>query len=192
MRTPHQPGPLLTGKVALVTGGGGGIGRGISLAFAAHGATVIVAEIDEQRAQETVADIEAAGGRALAQVVDVTDPAGVERLAVDAGPVDVLVNNVGHYLFPAADFVESGPEEWEALYRINLGHVLLVTRAVLPGMIERGGAAASSTSRRSRPSGPSRSRPSTPRTRERSPNSPRAWPWRSASTTSGSTPSPRT
>ncbi|HWW52720.1 MAG TPA: SDR family NAD(P)-dependent oxidoreductase [Acidimicrobiales bacterium] len=138
MRTPHQPGPLLTGKVALVTGGGGGIGRGISLAFAAHGATVIVAEIDEQRAQETVADIEAAGGRALAQVVDVTDPAGVERLAVDAGPVDVLVNNVGHYLFPAADFVESGPEEWEALYRINLGHVLLVTRAVLPGMIERG------------------------------------------------------
>jgi NAD(P)-dependent dehydrogenase (short-subunit alcohol dehydrogenase family) len=129
---------LLEGKVALVTGGGGGIGRGISEAFAANGATVAVADVDEPRARATVADIAAGGGRAEAHVVDVTVPAQVEELAAGLGPVDVLVNNVGHYLYRAADFVDTEPDEWNALYRVNLEHVFICCRAFLPGMIERG------------------------------------------------------
>jgi NAD(P)-dependent dehydrogenase (short-subunit alcohol dehydrogenase family) len=128
---------LLEGKVALVTGGGGGIGRGISEAFAAHGAAVAVADVDEPRARATVADIAAGGGRAEAHVVDVTVPAQVEELAAALGPVDVLVNNVGHYLYRAADFVDTAPDEWNALYRVNLEHVFICCRAFVPGMIER-------------------------------------------------------
>jgi 2-hydroxycyclohexanecarboxyl-CoA dehydrogenase len=138
MTTPHQPGPLLGGRRALVTGGGGGIGRAISLAFAAHGATVIVAEIDADRGEETAGEITSAGGQATAIAVDVTDPQAVLRLASETAPVHVLVNNVGHYLFPGADFVDSTPDQWDDLYRVNLGHVLHVTHAVLPGMIDRG------------------------------------------------------
>jgi NAD(P)-dependent dehydrogenase (short-subunit alcohol dehydrogenase family) len=135
--TAHEPGPLLRGKVAVVTGGGGGIGRGISRTFAAHGAEVVVAEIDEASATETVAEIVDAGGRARALVCDVTEPDAVAALAAAAGPVDVLVNNVGHYLFRGADFVETDEEAWDALYRINLRHVFLCSRAMVPGMIER-------------------------------------------------------
>ena len=136
------PGPLLDGKVAVVTGGGGGIGRGVSELFAEHGARVIVAEQHETRASETVQAIETAGGRATACVVDVTDDADVVRLAGEAGTVDVLVNNVGHYLYPGADFVDSTPEQWARLYDVNLRHVFVVTHALLPAMIAggRGGA----------------------------------------------------
>ncbi len=129
---------LLEGKVALVTGGGGGIGRGISEAFAAHGAAVAVADVDEPRARATVADIAAGGGRAEAHVVDVTVPSQVAELAAALGPVDVLVNNVGHYLYRAADFVDTAQDEWNALYRVNLEHVFICCRAFVPGMIERG------------------------------------------------------
>jgi NAD(P)-dependent dehydrogenase (short-subunit alcohol dehydrogenase family) len=134
-----EPGPLLAGRTAVVTGGGGGIGRGISEMFAAHGARVVVAEIDPGRADETATAIAAAGGDAQPVVVDVTEAQDVERLgaAVD-GPVDVLVNNVGHYLFPAADFAGSRPEQWEELYRINLLHVFLCTHAFLPRMTAAG------------------------------------------------------
>jgi NAD(P)-dependent dehydrogenase (short-subunit alcohol dehydrogenase family) len=120
---------LLEGKRAVVTGGGGGIGRAISLLFAEHGAEVIAAEIDETRAAEMP----------LRTVVcDVTEPEGVGRLAGEAGEIDILVNNVGHYLYRGKDFVESTEEEWEALYRVNLHHVFLCTHAFAPGMIARG------------------------------------------------------
>jgi 2-hydroxycyclohexanecarboxyl-CoA dehydrogenase len=137
MPTLHSPGPLLAGKVAVVTGGGGGIGRGIAEAFAAHGAHVVVAELDGERAAATVGVITSAGGSATAVVGDVTDPNHVRALASQAGRVDVLVNNVGHYLYAGTDFVDSTPEQWEELHRINFGHILLVTFALLPGMIER-------------------------------------------------------
>ena len=133
---------LLAGKVAVVTGGGAGIGGAISRLFAAHGATLEIAEIDPERAEQIAAEIEAAGGRARAQVVDVREPAAVDRFAravLDAhGGIDVLVNNVGDYR-PLAPFVDSSPETWDAMYRINLHHVFLVTHAFLSSMIERGG-----------------------------------------------------
>lgn len=133
---------LLEGRVAVVTGGGAGIGGGISELFAAHGATVEIAEIDPERAASIVDTITAAGGRARAHVVDVRTEDGVAALS-DAvhdahGGVDVLVNNVGDYR-PLVRFHESGPESWEAMLRVNLWHLFAVTRAFLSPMIERGG-----------------------------------------------------
>jgi NAD(P)-dependent dehydrogenase (short-subunit alcohol dehydrogenase family) len=135
-------GRLLEGKVAVVTGGAGGIGRGISDLFAAHGAAVVVVDIDEARAAETVADIVAGGGSARAHVADVTDASAAATVVPTAlaafGRVDVLVNNVGHFLFPGRPFVETKPDEWLSLYRVNLEHVLRLTQAVLPPMIDQG------------------------------------------------------
>ncbi|MGZ4675762.1 MAG: SDR family NAD(P)-dependent oxidoreductase [Acidimicrobiia bacterium] len=129
---------LLGGRVAVVTGGGGGIGAAISTRFATEGASVVVAEVDADRTAKTVDAISAAGGDALGVTVDVTDPDDVARLAAAAGPVDVLVNNVGHYLVGGNDFLDHGPDAWDRLHAVNLLHVLLCTRAFVDGMIERG------------------------------------------------------
>ena len=128
---------LLTGRIALVTGGGGGIGRGIAQRFAAEGARVVVAEIDASRAVETVRAISANGGDASAVVGDVTDASFVAELAADAGEVDIVVNNVGHYLVTGNDFLDHGPDAWDAIYATNLRHVLLCTRAFVDGMVAR-------------------------------------------------------
>jgi NAD(P)-dependent dehydrogenase (short-subunit alcohol dehydrogenase family) len=129
---------LLEGRGAVVTGGGGGIGRAISERFAAEGARVVVAEIDPERAEDTVVAIRDAGGEADALVGDVTDETFVAELAARAGAVDVLVNNVGHYLTRGNDFLDAGPDDWDALHAVNLRHVLLCTRAFVDGMVERG------------------------------------------------------
>ena len=125
---------LLDGRIAVVTGGGDGIGGAISRLFARHGASVEIAEIDAGRASRTADDIASAGGTARAHVVDVTDPDGVDRLAAavlgEHGRVDVLVNNVGDYR-PAVRFHASTPESWQAMYAVNLLHIIAVTRAFL-------------------------------------------------------------
>jgi NAD(P)-dependent dehydrogenase (short-subunit alcohol dehydrogenase family) len=132
---------LLTGKVAVVTGGGGGIGRGISETFAAYGAKVVVAEIDADRANDTAASIKAERGDAQVQIVDVRDRAQVEELAAATirryGRVDVLVNNVGHYLYRGAPFLDTDEERWNALYDVNLRHVFLCAKAFAPRMVEQ-------------------------------------------------------
>jgi NAD(P)-dependent dehydrogenase (short-subunit alcohol dehydrogenase family) len=139
----HEPSALLTDKVAVVTGGGGGIGRGITEAFAAHGARVVIAEIDGERAAETEAAVRAADGEACAVVTDVRDAEQVDALRAATleryGRVDVLVNNVGHYVVRGgADFLDTTPDQWHDTYRANLEHVLLCTRALVPSMIEQG------------------------------------------------------
>ena len=133
---------LLDGKVAVVTGGGAGIGAAISELFAEHGAIVEIAEIDADRAAGIVASITSAGGLASAHVVDVRTTEGVAELAAAVldthGGIDVLVNNVGDYR-PLVRFHQSDPESWEAMHRVNFWHVAAVTRAFLNPMIERGG-----------------------------------------------------
>ena len=133
---------LLDGKVAVVRGGGDGIGGAVSRLFARHGARVEIAEIDPERGARAVAEIEAEGGVARSHAADVREEADVARLrdAVLAGHgrIDVLVNNVGDYR-PLVRFRRSGPESWDAMYRVNLHHVFLMTRAFLDPMIESGG-----------------------------------------------------
>src|SRR6195952_3702757 len=103
-------GRLLDGKVAIVTGGGDGIGGAISRLFAQHGALVEIAEIDAERAEKARSEIEAAGGKARVHVVDVTDMTVAAPLVADVlaahGRVDILVNNVGDYR-PLVRFQES-------------------------------------------------------------------------------------
>ena len=132
-------GRLLDGRVAVVTGGGEGIGGAISRLFARHGAHVEIAEIDADRAGRIVAEIEGDGGSARAHVVDVTAEADVVRLAeavlAEHPHVSVLVNNVGDYR-PLVRFPASSPESWKAMYDINLFHVFAVTQAFVGSMIE--------------------------------------------------------
>ncbi len=132
---------LLEGRVAVVTGGGDGIGGAISQLFAQHGALVEIAEIDPERAERTRAAIVEAGGTARAHIVDVTQEADVARLAdavlSEHPSVQVLVNNVGDYR-PLVRFRESGPESWKAMYDINLFHIFAVTKAFLESMIAGG------------------------------------------------------
>jgi 2-hydroxycyclohexanecarboxyl-CoA dehydrogenase len=131
----------LLGRVAVVTGGGGGIGGAISDALAAAGAHVVVADIDKDLATERVDRITSAGGRAEAVVADVRDPGQIEEVATAAhkvsGRVDVLVNNVGHYLRPTA-FLESDEEHWSALHDINFVHVMRCCQTFVPGMVQQG------------------------------------------------------
>ncbi len=133
---------LLDDRVAVVTGGGDGIGGAISRLFARHGAHVEIAEIDRDRAAETVDDITASGGSARAELTDVRVEGEVATFRDSVlgrhGSIDVLVNNVGDYR-PLVRFDQSGPESWQAMYDVNLGHVLLTTRAFLPSMVEGGG-----------------------------------------------------
>jgi NAD(P)-dependent dehydrogenase (short-subunit alcohol dehydrogenase family) len=131
---------LLDGRVAVVTGGGDGIGGAISRLFAQHGASVEVAEVDPARAERVRSDVSAAGGAIRTHVVDVTSEPDVARLAeavlAEHGRVDVLVNNVGDYR-PLVRFEQSSPASWQQMYAVNVFHVFAVTRAFLPSMIER-------------------------------------------------------
>jgi NAD(P)-dependent dehydrogenase (short-subunit alcohol dehydrogenase family) len=131
---------LLDGKVAVVTGGGDGIGGAISRLFAQHGAAVELADVDPDRAERAVADIEAVGGTARAHIVDVTKEADVDRLADvilhACDRVDILVNNVGDHR-PLVRFRDSTPTSWHTMYEVNLFHVFAVTHAFLDTMIEQ-------------------------------------------------------
>ncbi len=129
------------GKVAIVTGGGSGIGRAVCLQLAAEGAHVVVADLKAERAQGVADEIQGAGGAATAQVGDLSDPAVVTRVVEETigtrGQIDVLVANAG-----IMDDM-SGPDEvsdeiWERLLRVNLTAPFLLTRAVSRHMLARG------------------------------------------------------
>jgi len=134
-------GGLLNDRIAVVTGGGGGIGAATARLFADQGAQVVIADIDAELAQLTAEQITASGGSAFAAVTDVRDAGQVAELAQSVlerhGRVDVLVNNVGHWLRHPGNFVDTDPQLWDDLYRVNLHHVFLVTHAFLPAMIGR-------------------------------------------------------
>ena len=138
-------GTLLADRVAVVTGGGGGIGAATAQLFAQHGAQVVIADIDPELARRTADQITTSGGSASAIVTDVRDADQVAALARSVlerhGRVDALVNNVGHWLRHPGNFVDTDPQLWDDLYRVNLHHVFLVTHAFLPAMVDRHGGA---------------------------------------------------
>ncbi len=141
MEQAPQAGGLLADRVAVVTGGGGGIGAATAQLFAAHGARVVIADIEADLADRTAEQISASGAQALPIVTDVRDADQVAALAQSVldrfGRIDVLVNNVGHWLRHPGRFVDTHPQSWDELYRINLHHVFLVTHAFLPAMVGR-------------------------------------------------------
>jgi NADP-dependent 3-hydroxy acid dehydrogenase YdfG len=132
----------LDGQVAIVTGAGSGIGRAAALMLAAEGATVVAVGRRPAPLDALVAEIARRGGRADTLAADVGDPDQAGRLARAAverhGRVDILVNNAG-----SSSRVRNirwvGRDEWERVFAVNMTGVYLLTQAVLPGMIERGG-----------------------------------------------------
>jgi len=132
----------LTGKIAIVTGGGTGIGRSTALMLAAEGAHVVVSGRRKAPLEAVVAEIKKAGGKAVAREGDVSRPehgrALVEGVVKELGRVDILINNAGHSS-KARNVRWVGQEEWEAVINVNLTGVYALIQAALPGMIERGG-----------------------------------------------------
>jgi 3-oxoacyl-[acyl-carrier protein] reductase len=134
----------LGARVALVTGAGRGVGRGVAHALARQGAAVAVNDRDRESADKTSSEIESAGGRSVAVPFDVTDydacEAGTRAAEAALGPVDILVNNAGgtpERMWPTK-FLDTPRELWAKFIDVNLYGTLHVTRAVAPGMAERG------------------------------------------------------
>jgi NAD(P)-dependent dehydrogenase (short-subunit alcohol dehydrogenase family) len=130
----------LTDQVAIVTGGGRGIGRAIADALAGAGAQVAVIARSRDELQKTVTDITGRGGKAAAFPCDVTEADAIRGVIAEIerqiGPVDLLVNNAG-ILGPLRPLAESDPQEWWRGMEVNLRGPMLTTHAVLPGMIAR-------------------------------------------------------
>jgi NAD(P)-dependent dehydrogenase (short-subunit alcohol dehydrogenase family) len=131
---------LLTDRVAVITGGGGGIGRAIALAYAAAGADIVIGDIVPERCEETVARVTELGRQALGVPVDVSDTEQVRALIDKAsqrfGRIDILVNNAGGV--SPKPFLEQSERSWRKHIDLNLISMLAATSAAVPVMI-RGG-----------------------------------------------------
>jgi len=129
-------------RVAIVTGGGQGIGRATCLLLAEQGAAVVVAERDEPTGKDTAEAIRVAGGRAHFVRTDVADEASVKSMVAEAvskfGRVDVLVNNAAIFVLCG---IEATPEEWRQILDVNVMGPALVAKHVVPEMRKQGGGA---------------------------------------------------
>jgi 3-oxoacyl-[acyl-carrier protein] reductase len=130
----------LRGKVAIVTGGGKGIGREIAEGLARAGAAVTVTGRSLDALQDTVSTIENAGGRALALAANVTDKASIAKVVADTeakfGPIDILVSNAG-IEGPLGPLWLNDTDAWERCLMTNVMGSVIVAQSVLPGMVER-------------------------------------------------------
>jgi NAD(P)-dependent dehydrogenase (short-subunit alcohol dehydrogenase family) len=131
----------LSGKVAIITGAGAGIGRAAALLFAKEGAKVVVADCDSERGAETVSIIREDGGEATFIQVDVSKAADAKRMAratvETCGKLDILVNNAGIYM--EANAVEMTEEDWDRILAVNLKGIFLCSKYCIPEMIKGGG-----------------------------------------------------
>ncbi|HXC38942.1 MAG TPA: glucose 1-dehydrogenase [Burkholderiales bacterium] len=142
-------GDRLKGKVAIVTGGGRGIGREYALALAGEGAKVCIAELNADNGEKVAAQLRGAGVEAMATATDVGDEKScldmADKVASRFGGVDILVNNAAVFADEGGfnplvwDFLSSPMEQWRALMRVNVEGIILTTRAVVPSMRARGG-----------------------------------------------------
>jgi NAD(P)-dependent dehydrogenase (short-subunit alcohol dehydrogenase family) len=135
METSNQ---LLTDKVAIVTGGGDGIGKGIALMFARSGAHVVIADRAASVAEEVAAEVSAIGRRSLAINMDVRRPEMVKemvrRAVAELGGLDILINNVGGS--PRQAFLDNSESRWLKIVELNLNSVFFCTGAAVRAMIE--------------------------------------------------------
>src|SRR2546428_13937445 len=129
----------LDGKVCVITGAGSGIGQASALLFAREGARVVVSDIDLDAARDTAQEITKAGGQAVAEQVDVTDEAQTTDLAGRVVQrfehVDVLFNNAG--IGGVGDLLETDPDLFDRVMRVNVRGVYLMSRAAVPQMIKQ-------------------------------------------------------
>ena len=130
---------MITSRIALVTGAGGGIGRAIALRLARDGCDIAILDVNAAGAEETARLVRETGRRSCAVTANVAERASV-RAAVDSmvaelGPIDVLVNNAG--ILRTAPFVDVSEADWRATMSVNLDGVFHCSQAVLPSMIER-------------------------------------------------------
>lgn len=128
------------GRVAFITGGGRGIGKGIALSFAGAGAEVVIGDIDRVLAEQTVEELKKISDRAIAVQLDVTQEesvAGAVKMVLkEFGKIDILINNAG--IMFRTRILAISLEEWENTLRVNLTGPFLFTRAVIPSMKENG------------------------------------------------------
>jgi 2-dehydro-3-deoxy-D-gluconate 5-dehydrogenase len=131
----------LSGKVAIVTGGNGGIGLGMARGLADAGAAIAVVGRNEAKSNAAVADLASRGVKAISVVADVTDKAAVaamaERVRGELGRIDILVNNAGINIRKPPHELE--PEEWESVIKTNLTSAFLCSQAAYPAMKQAGG-----------------------------------------------------
>jgi meso-butanediol dehydrogenase / (S,S)-butanediol dehydrogenase / diacetyl reductase len=131
--------PEFQGRVAVVTGGGRGLGEAVCKKLSEYGATVAVTDIDLEAAAAVAATFNAAGRRAKAYELDVTSWTNVHEIVrdieADLGPIDVLVSNAG--VSHSIRFLEIDEAEWDRIVDTNLKGLFIVLRAVIPGMVER-------------------------------------------------------
>ena len=131
----------LRGKVAIVTGGNGGIGLGMARGLAEAGAGIAIVGRNEAKLAAAVAELKQAGARAISVTADVTDKAAVtamvERVRRELGRIDILVNNAGINIRKSPHAL--GLEEWDSVIRTNLTSAFLCSQAVYPAMKEAGG-----------------------------------------------------
>ena len=134
-------GDRLSGKTAIITGAGAGIGRATALRFAREGAAIGVSSLEAEDCDSVVSEIAAAGGKAIALPCDVKDPALIKAMVDSArsqlGRIDILMNNAGGAL-PSA-WLDQGEEDFRHIMQLNLESVHYGIQAVLPIMIEQGG-----------------------------------------------------
>ncbi len=131
----------LTGKIAIVTGGNGGIGLGMARGLARAGAGIVIAGRNKDKSEEVVRDIEALGASALAVSVDVTDIASVgamvEATLAQMGRIDILINNAGMSVRQPAHALSL--DDWQTVMNTNLTSAFICAKAVYPAMKQAGG-----------------------------------------------------
>jgi len=136
-----MPGKQLHGKVALITGGAGGVGRATALLFASEGAAVAIVDLNLKAGQQVAREISRAGGRAIFERADVTRPAdcrrAVERTVREFGNIHILFNNAG--IIRRASVVEISELDWDAVMAVNVKSIFLMCREVIPIMVRAEG-----------------------------------------------------